>query len=198
MEIRRWNSTFPTREEQIVWRVFSLVALIITWPLYFKYLWSFYCLWRILDDKEERVSSDSWSKPSDLFFVLMWLFCYATARWGSVILMFISLRALPAGSYTTVDWLSSIPHIWCRPIAYVLRCVVVIHVCLVEQCQDWTPFPLFTLVARIKAKKRIPMIIIFSPSVRTTSPRALQGCGYAVIPWFMQPTRDPNIKMHAC
>lgn len=107
----RWNSTFPTQEEQIVWRVFSLVALFITWPLYLKYLWSFYCLRRTLDDKEKRVSSDSWSKPSDLFFNLMWLCCYATARWGSVILMFISLRELPAGSYITVDWLSSIPHI---------------------------------------------------------------------------------------
>lgn len=76
-----------------------------------KIPWSFYCLRRTLDDKEERVSSASWSKPSDLFFSVMWLICYATARWGSIVLMFISLRALPAGSYTTVDWLSSIPHI---------------------------------------------------------------------------------------
>ncbi|CAI7642055.1 unnamed protein product [Penicillium discolor] len=111
IHVAAWNSTFPTREEQIVWRVFSLVALFITWPLYLKYLWSFYCVRRTLDDKEERVSSASWSKPSDLFFVLILLFCYATARWGNVILMFISLRELPAGSYTTVDWLSSIPHI---------------------------------------------------------------------------------------
>lgn len=111
IHVAAWNSTFPTQEEQIVWRVFSLVALFITWPLYLKYLWSFYCLRRTLDDKEKRVSSDSWSKPSDLFFNLMWLCCYATARWGSVILMFISLRELPAGSYITVDWLSSIPHI---------------------------------------------------------------------------------------
>lgn len=110
-ETRRWNSTFPTREEQIVWRVFSLVALFLTWPLYLKYLWSLYSLWRTLDDKEERVSSASWSRPSDLFISLMWFCCYGTARWGSVILMFISLRALPAGSYITVDWLSSIPHI---------------------------------------------------------------------------------------
>ncbi|KAJ6138075.1 hypothetical protein N7471_004561 [Penicillium samsonianum] len=53
----------------------------------------------------------SWSKASDLLFNLVWFCCYATARWGSVILMFISLRALPAASYITVNWLSSIPHI---------------------------------------------------------------------------------------
>ncbi|KAJ5406526.1 hypothetical protein N7465_007810 [Penicillium sp. CMV-2018d] len=111
IHVAAWNSTFPTREEQIVWRVFSLVALSLTWPLYLKYLWLFYCLWRTLDDKEKRVSSASWSKPSDLFLYLMWFCCYGTARWGSVILMFISLRALPADSYITVDWLSSIPHI---------------------------------------------------------------------------------------
>ncbi|KAJ5615831.1 hypothetical protein N7537_000945 [Penicillium hordei] len=111
IHVAAWNSTFPTQAEQIVWRVFSLVALFITWPLYLRYLWSFHCLRRTLDDKEERVSSASWSKPSDLFWNLMWFCCYATARWGSVILMFISLRALPAGSYITVDWLSSIPHI---------------------------------------------------------------------------------------
>lgn len=142
-----------------MWRVFSLVALFITWPLYLKYLWSFYCLRRTLDDKEERVSSASWSKPSDLFFSVMWLICYATARWGSIVLMFISLRALPAGSYTTVDWLSSIPHIWCPWHLF--------YDVLWWSMFAWlsTPLPFFTLVAKIKAKKRIPMIIIFSPSV---------------------------------
>ncbi|KAK4863607.1 hypothetical protein LT330_002385 [Penicillium expansum] len=111
IHVAAWNSTFPTRQEQIVWRVFSLFALFIIWPLYLKYLWAFYCLQRTSDDKEKRVSSASWSKAFDLLFVLVWFCCYATARWGSIILMFISLRALPAGSYTTVDWLSSIPHI---------------------------------------------------------------------------------------
>ncbi|KOS40116.1 hypothetical protein ACN38_g9040 [Penicillium nordicum] len=111
IHVAAWNSIFPTREEQIVWRVFSLVALFITWPLYLKYLWSFYWLRRTLDDKEKRVSTAGWSKPSDLFFILVWFCCYATTRWGCVILMLISLRALPAGSYITVDWLSSIPHV---------------------------------------------------------------------------------------
>ncbi|KAJ5960073.1 uncharacterized protein N7479_007223 [Penicillium vulpinum] len=111
IHVAAWNSAFPTQAEQTVWRVPSLFALCITLPLYFKFLWSFYWLRRTLGNKEKRVSSDSWSKAPDLLFILVWFCCYATARWGNVILMFISLRALPAGSYTSVDWLTSIPHI---------------------------------------------------------------------------------------
>ncbi|KAJ5834694.1 hypothetical protein N7447_000720 [Penicillium robsamsonii] len=111
IHVAAWNSTFPTKEEQIVWRVLSLCSLLITCPLYFKFLWLFYRFRRTLGDKEKRVSSISWSKAPDLLFVLIWFCCYATARWGIIILMFISLRALPASSYVTVNWLASIPHI---------------------------------------------------------------------------------------
>ena len=38
-------------------------------------------------------------------------FVYYATRAGSIILMMISLRALPAGSFTGIDWLSTIPHI---------------------------------------------------------------------------------------
>lgn len=62
---------------------------------------------------------------------------------------------------------------------YVPRYVVVTHVCLVKQCLNriitLVFFFFFTLVAKIKAKKRIPIIIIFSPSVRTTSPKGTPG-----------------------
>ncbi|KAJ5514457.1 hypothetical protein N7463_004009 [Penicillium fimorum] len=111
IHVAAWKSTFPTKEEQTVWRVLSLCSLLITFPLYFKYLWSFYRLRRTLGSEDKRVSSISWSKAYDLLFILVWFCCYATARWGIIILMFISLRALPAGSYVTVSWLASIPHI---------------------------------------------------------------------------------------
>ncbi|KAJ5384900.1 hypothetical protein N7517_002811 [Penicillium concentricum] len=58
---------------------------------------------RTLGDKEKRVLSIGWSKAPGLLFVLVWFCCYATARWGCIILMFISLRALPAGSYITMS-----------------------------------------------------------------------------------------------
>lgn len=35
---------------------------------------------------------------------------YIIARLGMVGLVFSSLRALPAGSYTTIDWVTTIPH----------------------------------------------------------------------------------------
>lgn len=36
---------------------------------------------------------------------------YSLARAGMLILMLISLRALPAGSFVGIDWLSTVPHI---------------------------------------------------------------------------------------
>lgn len=39
------------------------------------------------------------------------LYVYYLSRVGIIILMFISLRALPAGSFIGIDWLSTIPHI---------------------------------------------------------------------------------------
>lgn len=36
--------------------------------------------------------------------------CYVIARLGIMGLVFSSLRALPTGSYTTVGWMTSVPH----------------------------------------------------------------------------------------
>ena len=79
--------------------------------MYFKFLWSFDRFKRTLSNKDMLVSSAGWSKTSDLVFMFVWFCCYSTARWGSIILMLISLRALPAGSYVSVGWLASIPHV---------------------------------------------------------------------------------------
>lgn len=35
---------------------------------------------------------------------------YTIARFGMMALIFSSLRALPEGSYTTIEWVTSIPH----------------------------------------------------------------------------------------
>lgn len=35
---------------------------------------------------------------------------YTIARFGMMALIFSSLRALPVGSYTTIEWVTSIPH----------------------------------------------------------------------------------------
>lgn len=36
---------------------------------------------------------------------------YGLARIGLIILMLISLRALPKGAFVGIDWLSTVPHI---------------------------------------------------------------------------------------
>jgi hypothetical protein len=45
------------------------------------------------------------------FIYMASLLAYMIARLGILALMFSSLRALPAGSYISIDWLASIPHI---------------------------------------------------------------------------------------
>jgi hypothetical protein len=107
----RWNFTFPTQAEKTAWQVFSLVAFLVPLPIGMLGLWMCYQLLRRSGgNKMARASTAAMNVWKLIVFSV--LFCvYSTARWGTIILMFISLRALPAGSYTTIEWLSTIPHI---------------------------------------------------------------------------------------
>lgn len=56
-------------------------------------------------DLEERFTG------AELFLSVLCLLLYVLARLGLMALTLSSLRALPAGAYTAVVWLDSIPHI---------------------------------------------------------------------------------------
>jgi hypothetical protein len=82
----------------------------MAWPLYFMYAWRDYRIYRSLAEKTKPVTIE-WLSHQTVAFTWCWFLVYAIARLGNLILMFTSLRALPAASYVSIDWLSTIPHI---------------------------------------------------------------------------------------
>jgi hypothetical protein len=93
------------------WRVFSLIAMSLPFPVALHFFWIHWKLYRESGDKDRLISnSDGYGIWEALFFIGLFL-VYSIARWGNIVLMFTSLRALPTESYIAIDWLSSIPHI---------------------------------------------------------------------------------------
>lgn len=83
----------------------------LPFPVALQCLWIHWKLYRESGDKDCLISnSDGYGIWEAMFFIGLFL-VYSTARWGNIILMFTSLRALPTESYIAIDWLSSIPHI---------------------------------------------------------------------------------------
>ncbi|KAJ5649432.1 uncharacterized protein N7484_003155 [Penicillium longicatenatum] len=111
IHVAAWNSQYPTKAEQICWRVFSLSAFCVVWPIYLIHIWMFYRMYRATGNKRALVSDYDMVSGRLIALWSIWFCIYSIARWGNLILMFLSLRALPAGSYVTIDWMSTIPHI---------------------------------------------------------------------------------------
>ncbi|KAJ6142837.1 hypothetical protein N7471_002290 [Penicillium samsonianum] len=89
-----WTFPFPTEAERITWLVSSLacVALVGIYSLAFNARKGFW--YRII-----------------LLVELSCFAIYVILRLIIMALAFTSLRALPVGSYTTVEWVMSIPHV---------------------------------------------------------------------------------------
>lgn len=116
MPVCRWNFLFATDAERTAWRVFSLTSLATT---------IVFCAATNVGDHVRYLESRN-MMPSFAAAVLargkatlsllvrctqaLTLAVYVMARLGMTALVFASLRALPAGSYTTVDWVMAIPH----------------------------------------------------------------------------------------
>ncbi|KAG2116850.1 hypothetical protein DEU56DRAFT_895759 [Suillus clintonianus] len=91
-----WFFTFPTHEEQVLWRI-SAVAITCTPSLQF--------LWYVMYD----VIGDTLS----IVIVAMSIsgLLYIASRGMLLVLMFTTLRHLPLDAYTTVSWISLVPHL---------------------------------------------------------------------------------------
>lgn len=91
-----WNSSFPTSEERLAWRICSvgitalpiiMVSLVISLSIWYNHQLS---------------DSTGW--------VFMPLVCvYAVGRITILVLAFMALRALPADAFQTVDWTDYFP-----------------------------------------------------------------------------------------
>ncbi|KAJ6083977.1 hypothetical protein N7486_010777 [Penicillium sp. IBT 16267x] len=115
IHIAAWNFTFPTKAERIAWCVFSLTSLAMV---------CVFCITTNVGDYIRFLKSKN-MLPSFVMALshykgqlsviesvtqIVTLDVYIIARLGMVGLVFSSLRALPASSYTTIDWVTTIPH----------------------------------------------------------------------------------------
>ncbi|KAE9377683.1 hypothetical protein N431DRAFT_478862 [Stipitochalara longipes BDJ] len=99
IHILAWNYTFPSNVEKILWRICNvgaagvpIVCLAIVYirsfaPAKFDALWAFV-----------------------LALYILIISFYSFARLAVVVMLFTTLRALPARSYLTLDWEKAIPH----------------------------------------------------------------------------------------
>ncbi|KAH8695530.1 hypothetical protein BGW36DRAFT_398744 [Talaromyces proteolyticus] len=114
IHIAAWNSSFPTPAERLAWRVLSVISICLCLPMFLVMQMPFLRGWLASFQLPGLPSFDNpypdETKPEIVVLVIL-LFTYALARIGTFVLMIMSLRALPAGSYVSIDWLKSIPHI---------------------------------------------------------------------------------------
>ncbi|OJJ06494.1 hypothetical protein ASPVEDRAFT_56117 [Aspergillus versicolor CBS 583.65] len=117
LHVAAWNFPFPTRAEAIAWRVFALTGLGSVAVVYVVGQAPVTLAWlrekgatlprwiRRFGDLDEGISG------GEMFLSLFFPLLYVLARLGLAALTLSSLRALPAGCYTAVVWVESIPHI---------------------------------------------------------------------------------------
>ena len=102
-----WNSTFPTPQEQLAWRIVSLAAACM--PISGALGGD-----RWFDFLEARIDHGA-PMSHGLSVLMVWeivLLCaYIVARGALLVLALMALRALPSTTFQTTDWSSVIPHI---------------------------------------------------------------------------------------
>ncbi|GJJ06777.1 hypothetical protein Clacol_000973 [Clathrus columnatus] len=89
-----WNYEFPTRVELWFWRVSALIIVVLP-PIFLISMFTLFWIPRSMIG----------------IYVYAAFLSYIVARLSILILSIISLRNLPAGTLSNVDWLTFIPHI---------------------------------------------------------------------------------------
>ncbi|KAH0547593.1 hypothetical protein FGG08_000318 [Glutinoglossum americanum] len=114
-----WNFSFPSRTEQTLWHIASLVS---TFSIPAGCALSSYLEWLGLthlyseelyrrNTGETSLRSGSKAGWFDTFINCMVWLPYSAARLYLVVEVFASLRSLPKGTYDTVEWTKFLPHI---------------------------------------------------------------------------------------
>ncbi|KIL62377.1 hypothetical protein M378DRAFT_12853 [Amanita muscaria Koide BX008] len=93
MHCLAWNSAFPTRAEQVIWQVSSLIVTVFGGTT---------LLMAISD-------MDIWELAGCTFIIIIPMYCFA--RISLLVLALLQLRALPYAGYETPSWTIFYPHI---------------------------------------------------------------------------------------
>jgi hypothetical protein len=88
-----WKIGFPTELEQVLWRVFCILAIAGSPVAYL-----------MTDDAAHTGSSQG------TFAAVIMSLVFIASRVLITVESFISIRKVPAGAYATVDWTQAIPH----------------------------------------------------------------------------------------
>lgn len=94
-----WNTAFPSRTEQILWRVAAISVTVV--PVIF-FLDAIYLY--------GRNPTEFYVDLTYYFVVPLGVTIYIIARALLMVLPFLSLRSLPPDAYKDVDWTAYIPH----------------------------------------------------------------------------------------
>ncbi|MCJ1398354.1 hypothetical protein MMC11_001552 [Xylographa trunciseda] len=101
-----WNISFPTRIEQIVWRICTLMLFSLV-----------VAFWAVdagveLHERKKKVSGDKKVAvtPTKMVLYAVIMIVYVTIRLYILIEPFVCLRSLPRTAFATVQWSSFIPH----------------------------------------------------------------------------------------
>jgi len=99
-----WSFHFPSRTEQMFWRISSIV--IVSTPTFYTLL----LLLKVVFSSH-WVSLHSLPKWVRALLLTFSLTLYVLARVTLLVLAVTSLRSLPSGAYQTVNWTTYIPHV---------------------------------------------------------------------------------------
>jgi hypothetical protein len=92
-----WNFSFPSHAELIMWRVSSLIIVIVPYTFVTLIV-------------EELVGIDTSSTTVNILFASFGIVIYVLARLTLLVEAFTSLRHLPPGAYAVVEWTALLLH----------------------------------------------------------------------------------------
>jgi hypothetical protein len=98
-----WTSQFPSRMEQMAWRMCSIAMVCV--PLLFLFPIAH------ASRPSGNARKSNWLQHIADMCTVLGCVLYVLARSIILVLAFISLRSLPPGAYQTVDWTTYLPHI---------------------------------------------------------------------------------------
>ena len=113
IHLTAWSFHFPSKPEMVLWRTSAIILAWIAAMYEFMCYPAIYIGKRLFSGSPKTTIEVAKVMPKWLFLSLMWplIIAYFFARSYIVIEGFVSLRALPATAFETVDWWKFVPHL---------------------------------------------------------------------------------------